>query len=185
MIPVLHGVWASGGLAGDFEHIETQTVGSGGAASVTFSSIPGTYKHLQIRILGRTNAANARDYFLIRFNSDTTASYAYHQLSGDGTNASSSGQATTSAAEIGLLSTSAQSANIFGADIMDVLDYVSTTKYKTTRLLAGVDSNNTDGSCRFQSGLWMKTNAVTSITFAPGYATSFSQHSTFSLYGVK
>jgi hypothetical protein len=32
-----------------YESIETVTVGSGGSATVTFSSIPATYTHLQIK----------------------------------------------------------------------------------------------------------------------------------------
>lgn len=33
----------------DYDSIATTTVGAGGAASITFSSIPSTYQHLQIR----------------------------------------------------------------------------------------------------------------------------------------
>jgi hypothetical protein len=50
------GIIASSRLAavGDYESIATVSVGGGGAADVEFTSIPGTYTHLQIRALSIT-----------------------------------------------------------------------------------------------------------------------------------
>ena len=61
----------TGGVAAsltDYESIASTTVGSGGSASVTFSSIAGTYSHLQVRFLGRDNRASTQDTLLVRFN---------------------------------------------------------------------------------------------------------------------
>jgi hypothetical protein len=60
------------GIAGDYQSIETVTVGSGGQATITFASIPATFKHLQIRAIGRTDRASTLDGFRIQFNNITT-----------------------------------------------------------------------------------------------------------------
>lgn len=187
MIPVLHGVWASGGLAGDFEHIETQTVGAGGAASITFSSIPGTYKHLQVRAIGRTNRSSFIDVVGIEFNGDTsTANYNNHILNGDGAAATSSRQTGVEAKWcVYTVPAANASSSIFGGYVIDVLDYASTSKYKTVRTLAGQDQNNTAGNVALNSNLWMNTAAVNSVKLYPYYGTQFVQHTSISLYGVK
>jgi hypothetical protein len=68
---------------------------------------------------------------------------------------------------------------------MDILDYANTNKYKTVRTLSGYDLNNaTYGALRSYSGLWMNTNAITSIKFyADGV--NLAQYSQFALYGIK
>lgn len=191
MIPVLHGVWASGGLAGGFEHIETQTVGAGGAASITFSSIPQTYKHLQIRALHRTARAATADNIFVQVNGDSaTTYYAMHQLNGNGTSASSSGWGFGTAGNNGLwghYGPAANSlANVFGVFVMDILDYTSTSKFKTARSLGGTDTNGNDlSNIQFASSFWGQTSAVTSLTLVSQNAVNISQYSTFSLYGVK
>ena len=81
---------------GDYESIQTVLVGSGGQATITFTSIPSTYKHLQIRMLSRTNRAFARDALKIRFNSDSTNNYAFHYVDGDGASATAGGLTSSS-----------------------------------------------------------------------------------------
>lgn len=187
MIPVLHGVWAAaGGLVGDFEHIETQTVGAGGAASITFSSIPGTYKHLQIRYVARTttNTLTAVNVGM-RINGITTSNYVYHSLYGDGAIASSFNNLTPTSWAGPFTANAAMTASIFGAGVIDILDYASTTKNKTFRVLTGVDVNGSGGYIGLNSGLQATTNAITSITFIDYSGNSLAQHSTFALYGVK
>ena len=189
MIPVLHGVWASGGLAGDFEHIETITVGAGGASSVTFSSIAGTYKHLQIRGIARTSRTGAGgDYLGVRFNGVTTSSYSFHDLYGVGGGSPSvfsSGAATQTFCVMQRVSSASESTNVFGAFVTDILDYASTTKYKTLRNLGGYD-NNGSGQMTLDSGSFQNTAAITSIELkGQAGSSTIQQYSTFSLYGVK
>ena len=117
-----------------FDSIETFTVGSGGSASITFSSIPNTYKHLQIRCIMRgTTSSNSFDV-LMRFNGDTTSKYTGTQLYGDG-----SGTAAHGGLGGGVASTNAYpfytmgdtgAANVFGPGILDIIDYTNTSKYK-------------------------------------------------------
>lgn len=184
MIPVLHGVWAAaGGLVGDFEHIETVTVGSGGAASITFSSIASTYKHLQIRGIVRTAQAGP-DETRIRVNSDTGSNYSAHQLIGNGSSAASYGASSQTFIKIGPTSDSGTTANIFGTMVVDLLDYTSTSKNKTIRSLTGLDTNG-GGSIWLSSGAWLSTSAVTSLTISLVVGANLAQNSSLSLYGVK
>lgn len=186
MIPVLHGVWSAGGVVGDFEHIETVTVGSGGAASVTFSSIASTYKHLQIRGITRSTASAIAAEVYVRLNSDTGSNYVAHWVYGNGSNAFSGGSATSTTV-MRVIQTSAANgtASCFGAFVADLLDYSSTSKNKTLRTLAGYELNTTDGSIGLNSGLWMNnTTAVNAVTVSLSSG-NLAQHSTISLYGVK
>lgn len=159
-----------------FESIATAN-GTGSSASVTFSSIPGTFKHLQIRTLA--NDALGSQINMI-FNADTGSNYARHRLYGDGTTVAASGTATTT--NMFNMAFATGTANIYGSSIIDIVDYASTTKYKTARSLMGWDLNGS-GNLYLTSGLWMNTAAITSITLtASGTLTTAS---TFALYGIK
>ena len=78
-----------------YESIATVTVGAGGSSSISFSSIPSTYKHLQIRSINLSSSTD--NNILMRFNSDSGANYSRHYVYGDG--ASVGASATTSATE--------------------------------------------------------------------------------------
>ena len=75
--------------------------------------------------------------------------------------------------------------NIFGANVLDILDYANTSKYTTARILGGIDINGSGGNIRLDSGVWMNTAAVTSLTISPTTANNFVQYSSFALYGIK
>jgi hypothetical protein len=74
-------IYAGGG---DFESIATVTVGSGGAANIEFASIPGTFQHLQIRGIVRSDRASGNENVRYQLNASTSSNYAYHALRGDG-----------------------------------------------------------------------------------------------------
>jgi len=163
---------------GMYESISTTSVGAGGASSVTFSSIPSTYTHLQIRA---TVLQTSADNFYAQFNSDTGANYSWHQLTGDGASPGSVGAASTSFMLVGNVNSS--STSYAGVSIIDILDYKDTNKFTTVRTLHGSDSNGS-GLLAFRSGNWRNTNAVTSIVLTPSAGT-FKQYSHFALYGIK
>lgn len=199
MSPILTGIIASGisghltpawSPEGAYDSLATVTVPSGGVTSVTFSSIPTGYKHLQIRYIGLSTSTGATD-LKMNFNSDTTGSYAYHGLYGTGA-AASALTSPTSYSRIILTNGLGNSSysNMYYAGIVDVLDYANVSKYKTTRALGGFDTNNATTNVNnetivLNSGLWMNTSAINSITFAPDVSTNIAQHSQFALYGVK
>ncbi len=180
-LAAVSGNGAGGG--GSFESIASVTA-SGGESSLTFSAIPGTYQHLQMRYIGMDNSGGTSTGALkIRLNSDSGANYTEHRLTGSGTTAPASG--TTGRVELRMDYgvTQSGSTNIYAAGIMDIHDYASTTKYKTMRGFGGQDKNGT-GFINLSSGLWLNTNAVTSITVLPE-SSAFASGSRFALYGIK
>ena len=185
MNPIL-GIIASSklGVTTAYESIATTTVGSGGAATVTFSSIPSTYTHLQIRALARGTRSDVGDGLILQFNADTASNYSSHYLYGNGTSALAGSWNTTNIPLQVVMSAANATSGIFGVMVLDILDYKDTNKYKTTRALCGNDRNGA-GDVILQSGNWRNTNAVTSITIAPLYGAGIAQYSSFALYGIK
>jgi hypothetical protein len=171
-------------VTNSYESIATVTVGTA-VSSISFASIPATYKHLQIRYIGRDNRASASDDLMFRFNADsTTANYNSHRLYGDGSTVSAD-RVTGFAGTLSAFVTGATAgANIFGAGVTDILDYANTNKYKTTRSIGGNDQNGS-GFVSFISGLWMSSSAITNIEIIPLNGLLWSQYSSFALYGIK
>lgn len=164
-----------------FESIATVTA-AGGETSLSFTSIPSTYKSLQIRGIGRDTAASSN--MRVQFNSDTGANYTYHWLTGDGSAASATGSTGSNFMIIASYPGSAATANIFTTTLIDIVDYASTTKNKTLRALSGCDSNATGVSqIRLMSGGWFNTSAITSIQIL--IPVSAVAGTTFALYGIK
>lgn len=175
----------------DYYSIQTATVDSGGASSITFSSIPQTYTHLQIRGIGRTDRSGfSNDGAKVQFNSDTGSNYAMHQIYGDGSSVSANSLTSTNVQQVAFLTGAGAIANNFGGFVIDILDFKNTNKYKTLRAIGGQDNNKSSpdteyGWAGFTSILWMNTNAITSITLSPRVGSNFQQYSSFALYGVK
>ena len=179
MLNNIAGVIAFQGLAaGDYEPIFTTTVGAGGSASITFSTIPSTYKHLQIRAIALSSSSNHGD---LQLNGDTATNYAGHSLEGDGGSVAAQAGATRS--DMFSMVRMAGSSGAVAASVIDILDYASTNKYKTVRALRGFDNNGT-GNIGLISGSWRSTSAISSITIN-ARAGSFAQYSHFALYGIK
>jgi hypothetical protein len=176
----------SGGVAPtDFESIQTVTVGGGGAAVITFSSIPSTYSHLQIRAIGRLDSGTTGiNIGQVRFNSDSGNNYASHRVGGNGSTASATAAASTSAIWALAVFNAGELANCFGAAVIDILDYANTNKFKTGRSLFGFD-NNGSGNIYFSSFLYQSTTAVSSLTITIYGGYTFAQYSQFALYGIK
>lgn len=178
------------GPFGAYEPIAVTTVPSGGVASVSFGSIPQTYKDLQIRIFAQCNRGSVGiDALKFTFNGVTGTSYAGHQLRSDGASPVVAGGAGSEAL-LGfarIIGTTAGGS--FGIGLIDILDYASTVKNKTVRGLGGVDVNGTvggiGGSISINSGLFNSTSAISSVTFVPDGGTLFNQYSSFALYGIK
>lgn len=182
IIGILASAQTASTLANSYESIATAN-GTGSSGTITFSSIPSTYKHLQIRAVAPVgNFITGK----LQFNSDTGTNYTRHTLLGNG-------GGTTQSTNSGASQTYIQIANDNGygrssyayAMVIDILDYTNTNKYKTMRMLAGFDTNNTDGgeAC-LESGLWISTSAISTITFGLTSG-NFPTTAKFALYGIK
>jgi hypothetical protein len=158
---------------------------SASAATIVFSNIPATYTHLQLRgITHSSSTADASDIMQIKINSNTSG-YANHRLGSNGSAAYSG--AETSNALINLQRTAASSgvdAQTYGATIIDILDYANTNKLHVLRTLTGFETSS-QGQVYLTSGFHTTdTSAITTLTLSLNVG-SFTQYSSFALYGVK
>ena len=165
-------------LPGSYESIQTITVGAGGQTTITFSSIPSTYKHLQIRGMARGTDSSLRALFL-SINS-TVNVVRSHYLYGNGGTASAGSQ---TANQIGWSIGSGQLASAFSVAVIDILDYANTNKNKVTRCLAANDLNGS-GDIALFSELFDTTAAINAVNLTLEVG-NFVQHSSFALYGIK
>lgn len=173
-------------IQADFESIASLP---GGNASLTFNSIPSTYKHLQIRFFARNDGATGPRDIRVRFNGDTNANYRWHSLRGLNTTLSSSNSDGVDLPNYLYwgVSPSANNGNtttIYGVGIVEILDYASTSKTKTIRVYQGYQSNTSNGYAFMLDGHWNSTSAISSI-FIESQAGSFTNASSFALYGIK
>lgn len=170
-----------------YESIATTAVGAGGTSSISFTSIPSTYKHLQLRMINRSSTSGTgSDWVVASFNGDTTASnYSWHYLAGDNAAPSAGSSTTASGLRIGLQwSSTAAASGIFHGAVVDILDYQDTNKYKTMRALCGSNTDSGTYNDVFSlSGNWHSSSAVNSITITSNW--TLGQYSHVALYGIK
>jgi len=177
-------------LPPSYESIATYTAGVGGVSSITFSSIPGTYKQLQIRGIAKGLNGTNNASLGIQVNGASGSNQSpFHQLYGDGSTASAVGGAASDGYTASLTGPiSASNQTTFGAFVIDILDYQNTNKLKTIRSFAGADFNGS-GFVSIRSTVNKDiTAAITSltiITYNSGGAQGFAQYSSFALYGIK
>jgi hypothetical protein len=179
------GVLSAAGAGGEpvfvdaFEHISTAT-GTGASGTIEFTSIPADYKHLQVRYTAKgTTTSNNME---MRMNNITSASYARHSLQGSGSTDSSN--SSTSQTLMNFLSAMAGSttAGRVASGVIDILDYASTSKNTTLRMLYG--QTGATNVVVLASGLLNNTAAIDRLTFIAG-AGSFTTVTRFSLYGIR
>ena len=177
------GIYASSVLkvTNSYESIATVSLGSA-QTTISFSSIPSTYKHLQLRFIARSTRVNAGDYMDMRFNSDSSSIYAKHDVYGNGSGVSATTQNSVAQIEFNRLAAANATSGVFGVGIIDILDYASTSKNKTAKTLMGYD-NNGEGQIHLNSGLWASTSAINAISFTCN--NQFATYSQFALYGIK
>jgi hypothetical protein len=155
------------------------TVGSGGAADITFSAIPSTYTDLIVVYSIRVNSTN--DLFLMSFNGTTTG-YSNRWLYGNGSSASS-GNNSGFERLVAWVDTSDNTASTFGNAFTYIPNYAgSTNKSYSTDFVS--ENNATGAEAGFTASLWSNTAAITSIKLEHTAGASILQHSTAYLYGV-
>jgi hypothetical protein len=152
-----------------YEAIATQTLGSA-AASVTFSSIPGTYTDLVIVVNG-TNTAN--NNLNTQFNGDTGTNYSRTIMYGAAGTAVSARD--TSATGIALTYFEGRTMSVYS-----IMNYANTTTYKT----ALSRTNAPVIAVTAVVGLWRSTAAINSITLT-SVAGTMDIGTTLSIYGIK
>ena len=180
-------------LGSGYYSIASGIVDSSGSTSIVFSSIPQTYKHLQIRISARSNYDYTVDDSYLQFNGDTGSNYGTHNYFGEAplTETVNAGQNTATDkinwGQAGGIGTN--TVGQWGLAVIDILDYTSTSKKKSIRATSGMSTSTTatgglGGRVGNSTGLWNNTNAINQITLLSVSARPFNQYSVFSLYGI-
>lgn len=189
-MPIPLGILAVAGASGGvpaFERIETVSIVGSSTSSLTFSNLNTytQYRHLQIRFTARSTGTLFTGFMQMRANADSAANYATHFLRGNGTNVASNGFTGETRFFSLHLPNASDTANIFAAGVIDVLDFASANKNTTVRMLSALDDGDVSNvpTVRLSSGLWNNTAAVTSLTIFMENA--FTAGSRFSLYGVR
>jgi len=157
-----------------YESIATQTLGSA-AASVTFSSISGSYTDLVF--IGQIKGT-AATFLNLQFNGDTASNYSRVVLAGNGTVAASELRSTRTAINTDYFQTIQTNFNYITT--INIMNYSNSTTYKTVLCRPDNAANGTGATV----GLWRSTSAITSVTLLAD-GNSFDIGTTFSLYGIK
>jgi len=163
--------------------IANQVVGSGGASSVVFSSIPTTYTDLLIKCSTRTTYTGGSSGLYIVFNSINTG-YSDIVVYGNGSTVSSYKDTNQAIVNAGASQNSASTANTFASTDIYIPNYLS-SNYKSLSGETSVENNAayTGTYIFFNAGVMANTAAISSITLTAD--ASFVQYSTFYLYGIK
>lgn len=157
--------------------VSTTTVGSGGAANITFSSIPQTGTDLLVVLSGRVTTDGAVGIYFNGSNSSLTNRF----LRGSGSAASSNSASVIG--YIGESSVDGQTANTFGNVSVYIPNYTGSTN-KSFSVDAVSENNATSAYQTLVAGLWSSTAAITSLTLLPASSATFKQYSTASLYTI-
>jgi hypothetical protein len=157
-----------------YEPIATTTLGSA-TASVTFSSIPGTYTDLVLVI--NSGSSSGEQDCIMRFNSDSGSNYSSTYLIGNGSSASSSRNTNATAGSAGY----PLRPSLIATFITQIQNYSNTTTNKTWLTRSGA----ADAMTFTMASLWRNTSAINSIYLAPSSGVNFLANSTFTIYGIK
>jgi len=168
-------------MANTYVLIASNTLSST-AASVTFSSIPGTYTDLVLRVSARDSADTPISSLTMTFNSDTATNYSQTILAGSGSAASSSRTTSVSGDARVVIQPSTYTTNVFGSFEIYIPNYTVSAN-KPYSYFGVTENNATAAEIRANAALWRNTAAISTITLAA--PNNFVSGSSFFLYGIK
>lgn len=167
------------------ELISSQVLGTS-AASVTFSSIPATYKDLVLRYSARlyTDGTSARYPFFIGFNGSSGTAYSDTVLRGNGASVASFRSTSQPGLPDNPATAELSTANTFASGELYIPSY-TISQYKPSSLF-GVNENNTTSETMYaNAGLYSSNSAITSLVCFNSSTYTFVTGSSFYLYGIK
>ena len=170
---------------GAFDSIASAT--PSGTSTVTFSSIPQTFKHLQLRMMTRdTTNSGSTELTIVRINNNSGNVYYNNYIIASGNNVNATNSygdgASMWALTFGALSSYS---DLFGVSIFDFVDYSSTNKRKTIRANMGLNDtdNGSVNGLRLANWTYLSTDAVSTITLSA--VSNFASGTIISLYGIR
>jgi len=170
-------------MAITYKKIASVTVGSGGAANIDFTSIPGTYTDLVLLISSRSNRSANADDTVFRINGNTSNIYSYRQLYGF-TSGAGSANATDTKAFIGQMPAASSTASTFDSSLVYFPNYAGSTNKSYSIENVWENNSSTVWQLNMFAGLWANTSAITSISLFSNNSNNFVQYSTATLYGI-
>lgn len=165
----------------------SETVLGSTAASVTFSSIPSTYRHLQVFASVRTDYVGASDRYDMRINGDTGTNYDGERFRSNNTTLDGLAVVAGTWAYIGTCpGAGATAAKATGSKIV-IPDYAGTTMHKVVLSESGWVTGTTTSTIglEYWSNVWRSTSAITSLSFFSENSANFVAGSVFTLYGMR
>jgi hypothetical protein len=166
-------------MANTFVKIASVTLGSA-AASIDFTSIPGTYTDLLIKASLRSAAVSVNPGLLIKFNT-SALNFTGRNVYGNGSAAASY---SDTSGEIGTLAGNSATANTFGNCEIYIPNYAGSAN-KCFSVDSVNENNATSASQYLYANLWSQTAAITAISLLSGGAVNLMQYSSATLYGIK
>lgn len=162
-----------------YEAIATTTVGSGGTATIAFSSIPATYTDLTIQLSYRATVTGPTDGY-ISFNG-STSSFTWTSVYGTGSSAVSGSNTVNNA--VGQVQGAGATALTFASVELYMPNYANSNSHTFTSLYV-TENNATLAYAGLVAGKWAVANAINSITISLGSG-NIAEFSTATLYGIK
>ncbi len=158
------------------------------ATQIDFTSIPNTYKHLQLRGIGRVaTGTTGQSDGLIRVGSsntiDTSAIYTRMEMVGTNSTVLGGNSVNQTSGFTWVLPRSGEGAGEFYPVLIDIIDYANTNKKKVIRFFTGGSFADTNSIVYFGSILWNSTAAINCIRFFANVA--FADNTEIALYGIK
>lgn len=166
-------------MATTYEAIATVTVGSGGAANIEFTSIPGTYTDLLVKMSTRSSAATTLVAINLSLNS-STSNFSSRIITADGSTIDSY---TNQARRVAVIPAANLTANTFSNDEIYLANYTSSNN-KSYSADSVAENNGTTFAASLIAGLWSDSSIISTITLTPSSG-NFVQYSTATLYGIK
>ena len=165
--------------------IQAVTVGAGGAANISFTSIPQTYTDLVVLLSCRTDATNS--YFVeqlyLRFNNDSNNNYAWRELGSDGASAFSGLNTSDNRIYCDFAPCATATSNTFSNSSIYITNYTAAT-FKPVSVDRVSENNNTTTYNGILTGVWNSNSAITSISIIPNQGFTLQQYTNAYLYGV-
>lgn len=163
----------------NYTSIASILLGSGWG-TYTFTNIPQSYSHLQLRVMSR-NAGTGISNPYLNFNLDSGNNYSFHWLLGNGSSPSTGNVINGTGSWISDSPGTSTTSNCWQVSITDILYYTSLSRFKTIRSIGGYDANGS-GTVSIYSGVWNSLAPISTISFTLNG--SFLPNSTLSIYGI-
>ena len=154
-------------------------------SSVTFSGIPATYEHLQVRGSNAAAGYSTGQAYYIELNGDGSSVYASQVIRSHTTTTGANALNSTAYVQIydGLHGVNTDVSE-YATIMVNILDYANANKNTSIEFIGGQSISNTNRRIFFGGGVWDDTAALTSIEFTPSSG-NMRRGSSFTLYGIK